>query len=323
MKDLIVKVDAKQFELEESKAIQISSEFQVVVDKMKELAPELENILSLPIETVTCELAGELRKKFVKIRTQTASIHSSQKSFYLRGGKFVDAWKNTQHALSAEVESKLREIETHFERIQKEGEERIQKQRSEEIKQYDELMSQSVGLYKMPLSEYGALLAGAKQRHEQKLADERDAAAFRAEQVKRDAEKAELQRIENEKLKKEAAELQVKIDTERKEAAEKARIERLEKELIQIELQARLEAEAARRRAEERKLYEAEQSKINEAKKADNERILSWITSLEISVINSEGLAPDSILRVKEINQKFLMFKGWAKQLIEGIQVKK
>ena len=110
----LVKIDASEFGIEESKAKQIQEQFQPMLDKMVNLEKQANEVFKLPIETASAK-AKEVRLQYVKVRTGTAEIHKEQKAFYLQAGRFVDGWKNAQLFASQGIEKRLLEIERHDE----------------------------------------------------------------------------------------------------------------------------------------------------------------------------------------------------------------
>ena len=84
----LVKIDASEFGIEESKAKQIQEQFQPMLDKMVNLEKQANEVFKLPIETASAK-AKEVRLQYVKVRTGTAEIHKEQKAFYLQAGRFV------------------------------------------------------------------------------------------------------------------------------------------------------------------------------------------------------------------------------------------
>lgn len=80
----LVKINAADYGLEESKAAQIAAQFKPMLDKMVELEQEYNQIISQPISKEVCAQAKELRMKYVKVRTGTEKIHKEQKSFLPR-----------------------------------------------------------------------------------------------------------------------------------------------------------------------------------------------------------------------------------------------
>jgi len=196
-KNELVKVDAKQFGLTEKKAEQIKAQFMPMLNKMEELEGEYNKLIEEAVE-ITPEISGkarELRLKYVKIRTGTANIHKEQKAFYIAGGKYVDAFKNTQLFASQGIEDKLYEIENHFELIKQQEVKELAEKRIEIIKQYTDDYGM-IDFGTMPDDVWDAYL-------EKKIKQKQEA----DEQKKLEEE----QRIENEKKKK--------LDQQRREIA--------------------------------------------------------------------------------------------------------
>lgn len=116
----LLKINYKEFGIEESKAKQISSVFKPMLDKMEGLEGEWNQIKTEKMSPELAERAKELRLKYVKVRTATAAIHKEQKAFYLAGGRFIDGWKNAQLFASQGIEAELMNIEKHEENKEKE-----------------------------------------------------------------------------------------------------------------------------------------------------------------------------------------------------------
>ena len=112
----IVKLEAAEFGLEESKAKEISNQFKPMLDKMVELEKEANEVFKMDKESPEAQkIAKEVRLKYVKVRTGTAEIHKQQKAFYLAAGRYIDGWKNTQLFASEGIEKRLTEYEKHKE----------------------------------------------------------------------------------------------------------------------------------------------------------------------------------------------------------------
>lgn len=122
---------------------------------------------------------------------------------------------------------------------------------------------------------------------------------------------------ENDKLRKEAEQKEKALEIERKKAKEEAdakiKIEREKQEKLKAELKAKIDAEnkAEKERLDKEKREREEKEKLEKAPIKD--RINVWIDSFEISnpSINNEV--------TKDIKDKFLSFKSWAKKEVEKI----
>lgn len=286
----IVKINASDYGLEESKATEIKSMFTPMLDKMEELEVEYNEVIKEEITPGLIAKAKALRMKYVKVRTGTAEIHKELKAFYLKGGRFVDAFKNTQEFASGEKEKTLKAIEEHFENIEREKKEKLKTERIALIQPYvDDVNTYMLG--EMSEDGFQKLLAGSKLQYEMRIEAERKAEEERIAREKAEAEEREKQRLENIRLKKEAEEREKAAEAERKKQAEiiakqKAEADKKEKELrdkAEAERKAREKAEAelkAKREAEEaekRALIAAEKK----AKRApDKDKLNSFAQSI-------------------------------------------
>lgn len=180
----LVKINASDYGLEESKAKEIEALFVPMLSKMSELENEYNDVLKEEINPETCQRAKDLRLSYVKIRTGTAEIHKKAKEFYLNGGRFVDGWKNAQLFASGEKEKTLKAIEDHFENQEKERFEKLRIERLELLKPYTEIEPLALG--HMQQDVFDNYLTGVKIAHEQRIVAEK---------------KTEEDRIENERIK--------------------------------------------------------------------------------------------------------------------------
>lgn len=332
----IVKLNPSEYGLDETKAQQIASQFQPMLDKMVELENEFNEIVKLPIEEKATSLkAKELRLKYVKVRTGTAEIHKQQKAFYLAGGRFVDGWKNAQLFASQGIEDKLEEIEKYAENLEKERIRQLQLDRELELEKYEVENLTSLNLGSMSTDVYNAFLVGTKANYEAKKEAERKAEEQRLEQIKKEAEEREAQRLENERLKKEAEEREKAIEAERKANDERLRKEREEAEKVLAEERRKadeerkkLEAEQAeklRKEREEREKAEAELKRKQDEEKAEAER-LAKIERDRIEAEKKALKAPDKI-KLAELIKQFdaiempTVKSEEAKKIIENILI--
>ncbi len=182
----LVKINASEYGLEESKAQEIEAQFKPMLAKMSELEKEYNKVIKLEINGETCAKAKELRLRYVKVRTGTDEIHKKQKAFYLSGGRFCDGWKNAQKFASQSCEDTLMAIEKHFENIENERIEKLQIERQSEVMKYEsEMIVPTLGI--MDDDVWINYINGVKLNHEQKIAAEK---------------KVEEERIEQERLRK-------------------------------------------------------------------------------------------------------------------------
>jgi hypothetical protein len=350
----IVKIDPKEFGLEETKAADIAAQFQPMLDKMVALEKEYNEVIKLPIEDqATAIKAKELRLKYVKVRTGTAEIHKTQKAFYLAGGRYVDGWKNAQLFASQGIEEKLESIEKHAENLERERIAKIQAERVEILMQYGVEYIPTLNLGTMPEDVWNNFFIGTKATYEAKKEAEKKAEEERIAKLKAEEEERERIRIENEKLKAEAearekaiaeerakaeAErkaLEEKVEAEKKAAEEIARKEReaVEKKLkeeaeakakLEAELKAKIDAEN-KRIADEKARELAELKAKQEAERLanlapDKDKLKAWVNSMVVNVIGTENMSADSIRVANEIFTKFSAFKTWANEQIDNLK---
>jgi hypothetical protein len=158
-------ISPKEFGLEENKVKDIELAFLPKIEERNQYAKMYVDLLSKELTPEICEEAKDLRKKLVKVRTGIAAIHTTQKSFFLAAGRFVDAWKNKETEPVQQMESKLSEIEDHFENIERERIARIYDQRVTELKPFGILgLPENLGI--MDDNTYNLFLAIEKRNFE-------------------------------------------------------------------------------------------------------------------------------------------------------------
>jgi len=265
MSSEIVKIDPTTYGMQATEAAQVEAVFLPMIDKMKELEAQFNEIALLPIEPTTCKKAKELRLQYVKIRTGTAAIHKSAKEYYRKGGLFVDGWKNAQAFASQEKETVLEKIECHFENLEKERKEKLKIER----------LSLLAGLCDDPsmypvenMSDpaFTQLLDGLTVAKKQREDAIRIAEENRIAKEKADREEQERIRLENDRLKKEAEAAEVERKKQEKILADER--EKAAKEKAEIEEKARKEREAAQALADAAKKKADEQRRVLEQKAA-------------------------------------------------------
>lgn len=213
----IVKIDPKEFGIEDTKAADIQAQFQPMLDKMVELENDYNEVLALPVEEKeTAKKARELRLKYMKIRTATLDIHKKQKAFYLAGGRFVDGWMNAQKFASLGKEEKLEEIEKYAENLEKQRLAELQQSRMEQLAPYEVENLDSLNLSGMADNVWENFLAGTITNYEAKKKAEQEAREAEEKRLAEEAAERERVRLENERLKKEAEELKALRDARSK-----------------------------------------------------------------------------------------------------------
>ena len=327
----IVKLNPKEYGLEDKQVETIEQAFLPKIVERDGLSKIYEQILTKELTPKLCNEAKQVRLKLVKVRTGIAEIHKTQKAFFLAAGRFVDAWKNKETAPVEQMEENLEKIENHFVNIEKQRIADLEAKRTEQLRQYTEIIPMSLGL--MQEDVFQAYYASQKKAYEDRIAAERQAELDRIAKEKAEAEERERIRIENERLKKEAEERENAIEAERKEQAailakqqveaaakqkaieDAARIEREkaadERAKLEAELSAKLEAEAKVKAEADR----IERERIKAAKAPRKQKLQTWVQSMNI--VAPSGLESDSV--AIDIVTKFESFKKWAVNQIENI----
>lgn len=229
----LVKIDLKEFGIEESKANLILQAFEPFQIKMAELEDEFTVITSTPMTDVMVELkAAELLKKYVKIRTGRNEVHKNEKAFFLNAGRFVDRIKNDANAETEKREEKLDAIKNHFINLEKERINNLAVSRCEILKEF-EFDGSLLNLGSMDDNIWISFLSGTKLAFEAKKAEEKRILAEKIEAENAAVRERARIEAENKRLKAEADEKERELEIERKKVAEeKAAIE--EKNKIEL-----------------------------------------------------------------------------------------
>lgn len=278
----LVVVDMSEYGMDADKAQAVKKDFDVVLSKAVELESGLKEVLALPITPETCAKAKTLRLRCVKIRTGITAVHKERKAFYLSGGRAVDGLKNAYiHAVSG-IEDKLKEIETHYERIEEERLKALQAERVERLSPFVE-DARERDLTKFEADEFEALFQMKKKQHEDLIEAQRQAEADRVAKEKAEADERERIRKENEKLKAEQAKVEAERKAEREEAERKLKAEREERERMESEALAKAKAEAL----EKAKVAKLEANKAHQ--KRVNNKALQALMSMVDGLTEAQG----------------------------------
>lgn len=330
-------VSPKIFGIEEVKAQEMVSGLKTVFAERQVLQDAYVDVIELPITSENLPTFKELRLKIVKNRTQgIEKWHTTNKAFYLAGGRFVDAIKNKEIIVNQQMEEKLMEAEKFFENQEKERLAKLQEERSALISPYIEIVPNDLATLEEDV--FDSFLMGAKAKFEAKKEAERlESERIEKERIEKEKE-IEAQRLENERLKKEAEEREAIIKKEREEAEakqkaiqeeadKKAREEKAKQEAIlkeereakeKLEAELRLKKEAEEKAEKERiQKLEAERKEAEKLAKAPIKKQLNnWVDGFNIDFPNSELLNNETAL---EIKNKFEAFKNWAKTQVNNL----
>lgn len=338
MSTKIATIDPKEFGLETKQVETIEQAFAPKIAERDGLVEIYSQIIKKELTQSTCDEAGDLRRKLVKVRTGIADIHKTQKAFFLAAGRFVDAWKNKETAPVEQMEENLAKIEKHFILIEQERIAKLESYRTEMLSMYTEIIPMSLGL--MQEDVFTAYLNAQKEAHKAKIEAEKKAEQERIAAEKAEAAERERVRLENEALRKAAIEREKEIEAERakaekeriaerEEAARKqkaiedaARIERekieAERAKIEAELRAKQQAELKVKQqaeASEKQRIEAEKQA---AKAPDREKLVAFVNSIVLPELPSlKTQSANETMNI--ITAKFNGFKAWANSQITNL----
>jgi hypothetical protein len=301
----LVKIDPKEYGLEEKQASEITKGLSTILEERSVLIDSYKETITLEITEENLPAFKSLRLQIVRNRTQGLKVwHKTNKAYFLAGGNFVQAIYNKEVAENERMESQLMEAEKHFENLEKERVEKLTLERFGACVPYVEDVSLIVpDLGTMPQSLWDNYLIGLKSSYEARIAAEKKAeeeriAAAKAEEARQKAieeenarlkaeaeaaakkqeeerlERERLAKIEADKLAKEEAKRKAEADKKQREYEAKIEAERKEKERIQKELEAKAEAE----RLAIEKAKKAEQAELN---KGDAAKVKDLIADLE------------------------------------------
>lgn len=285
MTTAIEKVNPKDYGLEESSVATIEQAFQPKIIERDALVPMYEDLVKQELTPELCKSFKELRLKMVKVRTGIADIHKTQKAYFLAAGRFVDAWKNKETEPIEQMESKLKEGEEYFERLEAKRIADLEVQRIEALSVFTDILPNGLGL--LSDEAFTTYLTGAKVAYEARIAEEKRIEDERVakekalvlhnerrEQLipywsfvpyeKRDMDFSTLTDDEWKER------LDWSVDQKRKDDEAKEK-QRLENERLKAEAKSREKALASERKAQEEALA-AERAKAAEAMRIEKEK---------------------------------------------------
>lgn len=278
----LVVINPLEFQLTESKGIEIQTSFELMTKENIELSKIYDVLIKKELSQELSEEAKNLRLRFVKVRTGIAKIHKAEKAVFWNAGKFVDALKN-KFTVSVEIqESRLKEIENHFENLEKERIEKLKIERSEIVRKFNidpELLS--LGL--MNENIWNDYISGVKLNYDAKIKAEKEAETKRIAEEKAEKERIDKIQAENKKLKLEA------IEKEKAQKLELAKIEAKAKELAEIEAekQKKIQLEIEKKTKQAAEKAEAERKEVERLQEIERKK---QAEILRVEQENSEKL---------------------------------
>jgi len=283
----VVKIDPKEYGLEEKNVAKIEEAFTPKIIERDGLEKVYEQLITQELSIETCYEAGELRKKLMKVRTGISKIHKTQKSYFLAAGRFVDAWKNKEILPITQMEDKLSEMEKHFELIEEKRIQGVQEARVEELSKYvDDANERELGtmdedVWKAYIStkkrDYDDRIAAEKKAKEDRIEEERKANLYKERkellapfwtflkgdqpsidfgELDEKSFKIILTEVKQAKLLYDEKQEEIRKENEqlKKEAEERERLAEVEKEKREKEESKRLEKERKEKKKQEDKL---------------------------------------------------------------------
>lgn len=345
MKNQLVLVNPKEYGLEESKALELTSGLTTILTERETLKNAYIDVIDLEINEGNLEVFKELRLKIRDNRTKgIEKWHKVTKDFFLSGGRFIDSIKNKESLENERMETALLEKEKHFENLEKERLKSIHNERVNKLLRFGYDIG-NIDFSAMDENMFRAILLGAETNHNNKIEAARLSEEQRLEALRIEAEEKEKQRLEMERLRaendikekqieleriealKKEQELKAKADAELAEQKRLADIEakkqaeiiakqKAESDKLAAELKAKADAELK----EKQKIEAENKAKLEAEKKAAKApvktKLLVWVNNFSIGLPDSELLNNDIALG---INAKFEGFKKWALEQINSL----
>ena len=143
----LAKIDPKEFGLDEKKATEIKSGLSTILDEREILKDAYLDVVELEVTEETIPTFKALRLQIVKNRTKGLNVwHKTNKAYFLAGGNFVQAIYNKEVAENERMESALMDAEKHFENLEKERIEKLEKERTILLSAFDpEMIIPNIG----------------------------------------------------------------------------------------------------------------------------------------------------------------------------------
>jgi hypothetical protein len=179
-------------ELEPEKSQQIKAVFDPMVEMLQSFEEAYNQVVAMDPGEETSKIAKRLRLDIGKIRINADKEHKRLKEESLRTGRAIDGIRNILKFAITDKEEKLKEIETHFERIEAERIRVLQESRQDELYKYNP-DHPFIDLGNMSEEVWINFLAGTKASYEARIEAERKAEEERL--AAEEAEKAKTYRM--------------------------------------------------------------------------------------------------------------------------------
>lgn len=158
-------IKPETFGLEVTEANQLLGGIDIITAELSILKNAYVDVISLEITSENQPIFKDLRKSFTKNRTSREKLRKAKKSYFLNGGRFIDAIFKNIDAECELMESKLLEAEKFFENQEKEKSLLLNKERIEKLRPYVE-DADKLDLSAMNDYDFDDFLLGKKTRFE-------------------------------------------------------------------------------------------------------------------------------------------------------------
>ncbi len=158
-------IKPETFGLEITEANQLLGGIDIITAELSILKNAYVDVISLEITSENQPVFKDLRKSFTKNRTSREKLRKTKKSYFLNGGRFIDAIFKNIDAECELMESKLLEAEKFFENQEKEKALALNKERIEKLRPYVE-DADKLDLSAMNDYDFDDFLLGKKTRFE-------------------------------------------------------------------------------------------------------------------------------------------------------------
>lgn len=313
MENQLVLVNPKEYGLEETIALELTSGLTTILTERETLKNAYIDVIDLEISEDNLEVFKELRLKIRDNRIKgIEKWHKVTKDFFLSGGRFIDSIKNKESLENERMETALLEKEKHFENLEKERLKAIHNDRVSKLLPFNYEI-RNIDFSAMDENMFNAILLGAETNHKIKLETERLSEEKRLEDLRIESEAKEKQRLELIELKKQN---EIK-DIEAKKQAEIIAKQKVESDKLAAALKAKADAELKEKQrieAENKAKLEAEKKA---AKAPDKDKLIAWINELKLNPTNLK--VKESTEMAINIQNRFDGFKKWALEQINSL----
>ena len=238
--ELVIK---KEYSLSLERWEEIKKPFYQFADKFKEYEDDIKNVISESEKWITLELskkAKRLKLDIAQIRIWTWKLKDSEKAEALNIWRAIQSCHNTIVDVVSESEEKLNSIVKHFENLEKERIENLQKEREGLLLAYEVDNIEALELGIMDKIVFNNFLTWSKSKYDAKIeAVKQEKIKAKEEQEKRDEE---IRKETEERVKQELEEESKRKEQEAKDKLKRAKElakEKAEKEKRKVEADKR------------------------------------------------------------------------------------